>query len=124
MIEISKAEFEVLEAIWQAHPTSANEIIERLNKHKPWHDKTVKTLLNRMVKKGAISFEKEQRSYLYSPLLERDSYTLKESQSLIERLFSGRIAPLVAGFAKTEQLSQRDIDELKQVIAAWEKEND
>ena len=124
MIEISKAEFEVLEAIWQTHPTSANEIIERLNQHKPWHDKTVKTLLNRMVKKGAISFEKEQRSYLYSPLLERDSYTLKESQSLIERLFSGRIAPLVAGFAKTEQLSQRDIDELKQVIAKWEKEND
>ena len=124
MIEISKAEFEVLEAIWQTHPTSANEIIERLNQHKPWHDKTVKTLLNRMVKKGAISFEKEQRSYLYSPLLERDSDTLKESQSLIERLFSGRIAPLVAGFAKTEQLSQRDIDELKQVIAKWEKEND
>ena len=124
MIEISKAEFEVLEAIWLAHPASANDIIDRLNQQKPWHEKTVKTLLNRMVKKGAIDFSKQQRSYLYSPLLERESYTLKESQSLIERLFSGRIAPLVAGFAKTEQLSQTDIDELKQVIAQWEKEND
>lgn len=124
MIEITKAEFEVLETLWQTHPASANDIIDLLNKHKPWHEKTVKTLLSRMVKKGAIGFEKQQRSYLYHPLLDRESYTLVEGRSMVERLFSGRIAPLVAGFAKTETLSRKDIDELKQVIADWEKHHD
>lgn len=124
MTEISNAEFEVLEALWQHHPASANEIIERLNKNKEWHDKTVKTLLNRLVKKQAISFEKQKRHYIYSPLLARDDYTLKESKSLIERMFSGKVAPLVAGFAKQNDLKKEDIDALKSLISDWEKEND
>jgi len=122
--EISKTEFEVLEVLWQQHPASANEIIAKLNENKEWHEKTVKTLLNRMVKKGAIGFEKQQRTYIYTPLLERDSYTLKESKSLLERMFSGKIAPLVAGFAKSDELSKQDISELKQLIDKWEQDND
>jgi len=122
--EISKTEFEVLEALWQQHPASANEIITKLNENKEWHEKTVKTLLNRMVKKGAVGFEKQQRTYIYTPLLERDSYTLKESKSLIERMFSGKIAPLVAGFAKSDELSKQDISELKQLIDKWEQDNE
>ena len=51
MVDISKAEFDVLEALWQQHPVGANDIIERLNQTKPWHEKTVKTLLSRLVKK-------------------------------------------------------------------------
>ncbi|MBU2967818.1 MULTISPECIES: BlaI/MecI/CopY family transcriptional regulator [unclassified Pseudoalteromonas] len=124
MTEISKTEFEVLEVLWQQHPASANEIIAKLNENKEWHEKTVKTLLNRMVKKGAIGFEKQQRTYIYTPLLERDSYTLKESKSLLERMFSGKIAPLVAGFAKSDELSKQDISELKQLIDQWEQDND
>ncbi len=124
MIEISNAEFEVLEALWQQHPASASDIIASLNQHKNWHDKTVKTLLNRLVKKQAISFEKQQRHYLYTPLLEREAYTLKEGKSLIERMFSGKIAPLVAGFAKQNDLNKEDIDALKSLISDWEKDND
>lgn len=124
MVEISNAEFEVLDALWQSYPASANDIIDRLNKKKQWHDKTVKTLLNRLVKKQAISFEKEQRRYLYSPLLERDAYTQKESLSLVERLFSGKISPLVAGFAKNKELNKEDIAQLKDIISQWEQEND
>jgi predicted transcriptional regulator len=126
-MDISNAEFEVLEALWQQSPASANDIISRLNEigeqQKTWHEKTVKTLLNRLVKKNAISFEKQQRHYLYSPLFEREHYTIKESTSLIERLFSGRISPLVAGFAKQTDLQKEDIDQLKSLIADWEKEN-
>ncbi|MEW6992125.1 BlaI/MecI/CopY family transcriptional regulator [Colwelliaceae bacterium 6441] len=122
-VEISNAEFEVLNALWQAYPASANDIIERLNNEKEWHEKTVKTLLSRLVKKQAISFEKEQRRYLYFPLLERETYTQSESHSLIERMFSGRISPLIAGFAKNKHLKKDDIDELKQIISSWEQEN-
>ena len=124
MTEISNAEFEVLEALWQHYPASATEIIARLNRHKAWHDKTVKTLLNRLVKKQAVSFEKQQRHYIYSPLLEREAYTLKESKSLIERMFSGKVAPLVAGFAKQNDLKKEDIDALKSLISEWEENND
>ncbi len=145
MTEISNAEFEVLEALWQHYPASANDIIAKLNESsstngassnsedsstnnsiqdKQWHDKTVKTLLNRLVKKQAIGFEKQQRHYLYSPLLEREAYTLKESKSLVERMFSGKLAPLVAGFAKQNDLNKEDISALKSLISDWEKNND
>lgn len=124
MTEISNAEFEVLEALWQHHPATAGDIIACLNQNKQWHDKTVKTLLNRLVKKQAISFEKQQRHYLYSPLVERETYTLKESKSFIERLFSGKLAPLVAGFAKQDDLNKEDIDALKSLISDWEKNHD
>mgnify|MGYP000981117163 CR=1 FL=1 len=124
MTDISKAEFEVLDALWDQHPATANELIAQLNEKKTWHEKTVKTLLNRLVKKQAVSFEKRQRSYLYYPLLEREAYTQIESQSLIERLFSGRLSPLIAGFAKNKDLKKDDIDELKALISRWEQEND
>lgn len=123
MTEISKTEFDVLEAIWQDHPASAQQIIERLNQQKTWHEKTVKTLLNRMVKKEAISFEKVQRSYLYSPLFAREEYTFKESKSLLKRMFSGRLSPLVSHFVKSDEITKDDINELKALINQWEKDN-
>ena len=123
MADISKTEFDVLNALWEKHPASANEIIERLNKHKEWHEKTVKTLLSRLVKKGAVNFKKDARSYLYFPLLERQSYVVKESKNLIGRFFAGKLAPLVAGFANTDSLTQQDVNELKSLIEKWEKDN-
>ncbi|WP_418608015.1 BlaI/MecI/CopY family transcriptional regulator [Pseudoalteromonas sp. US3C1013] len=121
MIELSKAEFKVLDALWISYPANASQIIERLSDDKQWHEKTIKTLLGRLVKKGALSFEKEGRQYIYTPCINRADYTQKESQNFIERFFSGRIAPLVSGFAKSEKLSQQDINELKKVIDDWEK---
>lgn len=123
MQEISNAEFEVLNALWKKYPATAKEVIERLNKEKEWHEKTVKTLLNRLIKKQAISYEKKQRSYLYSPLIEREAYTSNESQSLVERMFNGRISPLVAGFAKKSSLKKEDVEELKKLISDWEEDN-
>lgn len=124
MIDISKAEFEVLEALWQEHPAAAVDIVARLNEKKTWHEKTVKTLLNRLVKKQAVSFVKEQRRYLYSPLFEREQYTQQASKSLVERLFSGEISPLVAGFAKNKTLKRDDVEALKSLIDQWENEHD
>lgn len=124
MVDISKAEFEVLEVLWQEHPAAAADIVTRLNEKKTWHEKTVKTLLNRLVKKQAVSFVKEQRRYLYSPLFEREQYTQQASKSLVERLFSGEISPLVAGFAKNKTLKRDDVEALKSLIDQWENEHD
>jgi len=122
--DISKTEFEVLDALWEHYPASAQDIIQRLNQNKPWHEKTVKTLLSRLVKKQVVDFEKQQRSYLYSPLVKRSTYNQKESKSLVSRLFGGKVAPLVAGFANSDSLSKEDIEELKSLIKKWEQDND
>lgn len=124
MIEVSDKEFEVLEAIWQGSPVTANEVVERLNKTSAWHEKTVKTLLGRLVKKGAITFQREGRSYLYSPCLARQEYVQTQSAGLVERMFDGKIGDFVAGFASTKKLKASDIEELKAFIDQWEKEND
>ncbi|PKG97530.1 BlaI/MecI/CopY family transcriptional regulator [Paraglaciecola sp. MB-3u-78] len=121
--DISKTEFEVLDVLWEQYPASANDIIQRLNQNKPWHEKTVKTLISRLVKKHIIDFDKQQRSYLYFPLVARSTYIEKESKSLVSRLFGGKVAPLVAGFANTDSLSQEDVDELKSLIKKWEQDN-
>ncbi|WP_394388611.1 BlaI/MecI/CopY family transcriptional regulator [Shewanella woodyi] len=122
MKEISNSELAVLNLLWHSSPMSSSEVVAQLNKSKQWHEKTVKTLLNRLVKKEAIGFEKQGRSYLYHPLIDQGEFQLKESQSFIERVFSGKLTPLVAGFAKENKLSSDDIAELKQLIDNWEEE--
>ncbi|NVJ64388.1 MAG: BlaI/MecI/CopY family transcriptional regulator, partial [Flavobacteriaceae bacterium] len=67
--DISNAEFEVLDVLWDDYPATSNDIIARLRHQKDWHDKTVKTLLGRLVKKGVLDYEKQQRQYLYRPLI-------------------------------------------------------
>ncbi|MGS0682100.1 BlaI/MecI/CopY family transcriptional regulator [Shewanella sp. 125m-7] len=123
MKEISNAELCVLNILWQSSPISASDVISELSRTNDWHEKTIKTLLNRLVKKQAIGFDKQGRSYLYFPLIEQSEYQLKESESFIERLFSGRVAPLVAGFAKQNKLSADDVAELQQLIDTWQKDN-
>ncbi len=122
--DISNAEYDVLDVLWDDYPASASEVIERLNSRKAWHEKTVKTLLGRLVKKGVLSFEKQQRQYIYSPLIERQAYRERETETFVSRLFKGKVAPLVAGFANQKNLSRQDVDELKALIAQWEKDND
>jgi len=123
-MDISKTELEVMQVVWDQAPATADGIIQRLNTNKEWHEKTVKTLLNRLTKKGALGFNKVGRVYEYYPLIEKQTYQEKETQSFIQRLFRGRLSPLVAGFAKREDLSKEDIDELKKLIEHWEQKND
>ncbi|MPY23385.1 BlaI/MecI/CopY family transcriptional regulator [Shewanella psychropiezotolerans] len=123
MKEISNSELAVLNILWESSPISSNEVVKKLADSNEWHEKTVKTLLNRLVKKQAIGFQKKGRGYLYSPLINQSEYQIKESQSFVERMFSGRIAPLVAGFAKENKLSAEDVAELKTLIDNWQEED-
>ena len=81
-----------------------------------WQGGTVKTLLNRLLRKGAVSADKEGRRFRYRPVLTRADYVAEESRSLIERLFDGRVAPLVAHFSERKALTQTDVDELRKLI--------
>ncbi len=123
MKEISNSELAVLNILWESSPISSSEVVDKLADSSEWHEKTVKTLLNRLVKKQAIGFQKRGRGYLYSPLINQSEYQIKESQSFVERMFSGRVAPLVAGFAKENKLSAEDVAELKTLIDNWQEDD-
>ncbi|WP_313927792.1 BlaI/MecI/CopY family transcriptional regulator [Pseudoxanthomonas sp.] len=114
---ISEAEAVVMEVLWRRHPVGAEEVMAALAGHAEWAEPTVKTLLNRLLNKGAIEAQKEGRRYLYSPVLTRDAWLAEQSTGLVDRLFGGRVAPLVAHFSEQRRLSVADIAELKRLIA-------
>ncbi|MES2298949.1 MAG: BlaI/MecI/CopY family transcriptional regulator [Pseudomonadota bacterium] len=119
-ITISEAESVIMKILWERHPMSADEVVAALAQVQDWQEPTIKTLLNRLLKKGALRAEQQGRRYLYEPVLERDDWLLSESAGMLERLFDGRVAPLVAHFSKHRKLSRKDIAELKRLIDAME----
>lgn len=115
-VSISVAESAVMEIMWRKSPIATEEVVEALAHQRKWRDATVKTLVNRLLRKGAIRAARDGRRYLYSPVLTREQWLSDESESLVERLFGGRIAPLVSHFSRHRLLSQKDITELRQII--------
>jgi BlaI family penicillinase repressor len=120
---ISEAESVVMEVLWRASPLATEDVVAALNGKQEWHESTVKTLLNRLLKKGAISAERDGRRYLYSPVTQREEWLSSESEGLLERLFGGRVAPLVAHFSKQKKLTKKDLAELKRLIEEIEDEH-
>jgi predicted transcriptional regulator len=113
---ISEAESVVMEVLWRTSPLATEDVVAALNGKQEWQESTVKTLLNRLLKKGAISAERDGRRYLYSPVMRREQWLSNESEGLLDRLFGGRVAPLVAHFSKQKKLTKKDLAELKRVI--------
>ncbi len=115
-MQISEAEAMVMEVLWKQSPMAADEVVAVLSTRTDWAEPTVKTLLNRLLNKGAIRAEKEGRRYLYSPVLARETWIGQQSEGMLERLFGGRVAPLVAHFSQQGKLSLIDIAELKRLV--------
>ena len=113
---ISEAEHAVMEALWDESPLSAADVCDRVCTARDWSMPTVKTLLSRLVAKGAVSTEPDGRRFLYSPLVERTAYLGSESRRLVDRLFGGRAAPLFAHLADSEALSDEDIVEIEALL--------
>lgn len=115
-IPISESEAKVMQILWEEQPLGAEQIIERLAHVEAWHASTIKTLLGRLVKKGALNTEVEGRRFMYRTRLSKQDYVSGESRSLLDRLFDGKIAPLVSHFADQQKLSKRDIKELRRLL--------
>lgn len=121
---ISDAEREVMEVLWRHSPRRAEEILAEVGPRQRWQEGTVKSLLNRLLRKRAVKATRDGRRYLYSPLLSRERYVLDESKGLLDRLFGGRVAPLVAHFSEQRKLSKKDIAELKRLIRGLDDDHD
>lgn len=102
--------------LWRHGPMPTEAVVAALADHQHWQDSTIKTLLSRLLKKGAIKAKKDRRRYVYTAVLTRDQWLCSESDSLLERLFGGRVAPLVAHFSRHRKLSRKDIADLKRLI--------
>jgi len=119
---ISEAESAVLAVLWEKGSATAEDVVAALAEPRDWQESTVKTLLGRLLKKAAVRARKDGRRFIYSPALSREEWLSRESESLLNRLFGGRVAPLVAHFSRHRKLSKRDIRELKRLVEELESE--
>lgn len=115
-ISISDAESQVMAVLWSRGSATAEDVTAVAGAANQWQEATVKTLLNRLLKKGAIAADSDGRRYRYRPLIDQSQWKLDTSASLLDRLFGGRVAPLVAHFSEHGKLSAQDVAELRKLI--------
>lgn len=116
-MNITEAESQVMQALWRKTPLTADEIVADVRARQPWAEATVKTLINRLLKKKAIKSERVEGRHQYVPLVDRANYVQDEIQGLLDRLFEGQLAPLVAHFAQNRKLKPEEIARLRKLIA-------
>ncbi len=118
---ISEAEHQVMKVIWKKNPINASEIINALTEKTEWKPKTVKTLLNRLLTKGAVGYEKTGREYNYYPVIEEADFVKVESRNFIKRMFGGAMKPMLVSMVENKDLTLDDIDELRKYIIEKDK---
>jgi len=115
--KISDAEWEIMKLIWRVNPITSEEIIVSLSDRMNWSAQTIKTFINRLLKKGAIGFEKSGRSYIYYPLVSEKDCIKAESKSFLEKVYDGAVGMLFSNFIEEEPLSEKEIEKLQDLLA-------
>jgi len=114
--KISNAEWEVMKIIWNHPEITSINIIQELKDKAQWKPATVKSLINRLLNKNAIGFNKLSNEYLYFPLVSEDECIKLESQSFINRVFNGSIKSMILNFVESQEISETDIEDLKNIL--------
>ena len=115
--QISEAEFEVMKVIWKFAPISTNEITDRLLKTISWSAKTIQTLIKRLVTKGALTYEKQGRVFVYTPLVEENEYINQQSNSFLNRFYDGNISAMLSSYLENNQLSETELRNLRSILS-------
>jgi BlaI family penicillinase repressor len=111
--EISEAEHQVMKVIWSDNPITAMEIIGNLTRITDWKPNTIKTFINRLLRKGAVGYEKSGKEYSYYPLIEEADFVKSESRLFLKRIFGGSLKPMLVTMVENEDLTLEDIEDLK-----------
>lgn len=119
--QISEAEFEVMKVVWNYAPINTNEITERLTRTTAWSPKTIHTLIKRLTNKGALTYEKQGRIFVYTPLVKQDEYIGQESSSFLKRFYNGDITSMLSSYLEQGRLSKDDIDSLRALLSDTKK---
>ncbi len=116
LVQISDAEWDVMEVTWAAGPCAAARVIEQLSATHEWNHRTVRTLLARLVEKGALEYEVDGPRYIYRAVVSRQECVRQESRSFADKVFGGDMAELLLHFVKDAPLGADDIAELRKVL--------
>ena len=120
--QISEAEFEVMKIVWKHAPISTNEITDRLLKTTKWSSKTIQTLIKRLVTKGALTYEKQSRVFVYTPVVKENEYINQESNSFLRRYYDGDITAMLSAYIENDSLSEAEIDTLRSLLSKKSKQ--
>jgi len=118
---ISESEWLVMRALWSKGPMTANQVVEELSGTAKWKPRTVKTLITRLTKKGAVKFQKEGRMYRYFPAVSEAECVATETRSFVRRVYGGTMRPMLAAFLEDAALSAEDVAELRQILEEKER---
>ena len=119
--QISEAEFEVMKVVWKYSPINTNEITEKLTQTTNWSPKTIQTLIKRLVSKKALTYEKQSRVFVYTPLVKEDEYIRRESNTFLNRFYDGNIISMLASYIEDDKLSEAEIDTLRSLLSEKHK---
>lgn len=114
--QISEAEYEVMRIIWKYAPVSTNEIVEKLTLTTRWNPRTIQTLIKRLVTKHAVTYEKQSRMFVYSPLVEEAEYVNQESASFLKKYYDGNISTMLSSYLENDRLTDAEIDDLRALL--------
>lgn len=115
--QISEAEFEVMKIVWKYAPISTNEITEKLLQTTSWSPKTIQTLIKRLVNKGALTYEKQSRVFVYTPVVDEKEYIGQESNTFLKRYYDGDITAMLSAYIENDKLSETEIDNLRSLLS-------
>lgn len=119
--DISNAEWEIINVLWTQSPLSANHIIEQVQQSKAWNEKTIRTLITRLYKKGLLSREKQYGVYQYTPTVEEDYMKYEKTKTLVNQLYGGDVKSLVLNFVEQKELNEQDLQELHDLLEDLDK---
>ena len=115
--QISEAEFEVMKVIWKDAPISTNEVTEKLTQTTDWSPKTIQTMLKRLVTKKALTYEKQSRVFVYTPLVPETEYIRQESNSFLNKYYNGNIVSMLTSYLEDDKLSKTELDTLRHLLS-------
>lgn len=115
--QISEAEFEVMKVIWKYAPISTNEVTEKLTQTTDWSPKTIQTMLKRLVTKKALTYEKQSRVFVYTPLVPETEYIRQKSNSFLNKYYNGNIVSMLTSYLEDDKLSKTELDTLRHLLS-------
>jgi len=120
--QISEAEYEVMKVLWKHAPINTNEVTDMLTKTIGWNPKTVHTLLKRLAQKGAITYQKEGRVFVYTPVVKEDEYLKKANDHFLNQFYNGKISSMVTNYMNSDHMEPDELNELRRLLLKGNKE--
>ena len=115
--QISEAEYEVMKIVWKHATINTNEITEKLLQSTSWSPKTIQTLIKRLVTKGVLTYEKQSRVFVYTPLVKESEYICQESNSFLNRYYDGDITAMLSAYIENDKLTEPEIETLRSLLS-------